>query len=107
MVVKDRHWTTREFEELTRLDDQRDVGEARVNPIYFNHLEMQNGFYSCDSIGEQKVLLEIGCGAGNFVFPLLEEERVNFFIYACDFSRSVQFLLFPVCIKRYFRRPKL
>jgi len=35
----------------------------------------------------QKNLLEIGCGAGNFVFPLLEEKQVNFFIYACDFSR--------------------
>lgn len=54
---KDRHWTTREFEEL--------LGESN-NTV-------------------KKVLLEIGCGVGNLVFPLIEEKR-NFFIYACDFS---------------------
>ncbi len=59
---KDRHWTTREFEELT--------GESAG--------------------GESKrILFEVGCGAGNFVFPLLDDSQ--FFIYACDFSpRAVQ-----------------
>lgn len=56
---KDRHWTTREFQELTSGDRN-----------------------------DKRVLLEIGCGVGNFVFPLLEEDSVNFFIYACDFSRK-------------------
>ena len=55
---KDRHWTMREFQELasTSDDDHR-----------------------------QKVLLEVGCGAGNFIFPLLQE-NVLFYIYGCDFS---------------------
>lgn len=53
---KDRHWTTREFEEL--------LGESN---------------------NDKKVLFEIGCGVGNLIFPLIEEKR-NFFVYACDFS---------------------
>jgi len=34
---------------------------------------------------EKRVLFEIGCGVGNFVFPLLKEDS-DFFVYACDFS---------------------
>ncbi|XP_030226565.1 tRNA N(3)-cytidine methyltransferase METTL6 [Gadus morhua] len=62
---KDRHWTTREFEELK----------------------------SCRQFESQRlVLLEAGCGVGNCIFPLLEEDR-NIFIYACDFSqRAVDFV---------------
>ena len=39
-----------------------------------------------------KVLLEVGCGVGNFVFPLIEDpELKDIFIFACDFSpRAVQ-----------------
>lgn len=53
----DRHWTDREFEELAP-----------------------------DQSGNQKYLLEIGCGVGNFVFPALAENS-SLFIYACDFSK--------------------
>ena len=65
---KDRHWTTREFLEL-------------CHPSSDNQI-------SC-----KKVLVEIGCGVGNFAFPLVEEEKCNLFIYACDFSpRAVDFV---------------
>ena len=41
---------------------------------------------------QRLVLLEAGCGVGNCIFPLLEEDR-NIFIYACDFSqRAVDFV---------------
>ncbi|KAM4600561.1 tRNA N(3)-cytidine methyltransferase METTL6 [Polymixia lowei] len=62
---KDRHWTTREFEELK----------------------------ACREFASQKlVLLEGGCGVGNCIFPLLEED-LNIFVYACDFSpRAVDFV---------------
>ncbi|XP_062848161.1 tRNA N(3)-methylcytidine methyltransferase METTL6 [Trichomycterus rosablanca] len=62
---KDRHWTTREFEELR----------------------------ACREFETQKlVMLEAGCGVGNCIFPLLEDD-LNLFIYACDFSpRAVEFV---------------
>ncbi|KAG8572813.1 hypothetical protein GDO81_012172 [Engystomops pustulosus] len=62
---KDRHWTTREFEELK----------------------------ACREFENQRlVMLEAGCGVGNCLFPLLEEDP-HLFVYACDFSpRAVQFV---------------
>ncbi|KAI8098953.1 S-adenosyl-L-methionine-dependent methyltransferase [Halteromyces radiatus] len=56
---KDRHWTEREFKELACQEGEQD---------------------------QQKFCLEIGCGVGNFVFPVLEDNS-NLFIYACDFSK--------------------
>ncbi|XP_057690130.1 tRNA N(3)-methylcytidine methyltransferase METTL6-like [Corythoichthys intestinalis] len=62
---KDRHWTSREFEELKTCRQ-------------------------CES--QRLVLLEAGCGVGNCIFPLLEDER-DIFVYACDFSpRAVDFV---------------
>ncbi|KAF4517347.1 hypothetical protein B566_EDAN011734 [Ephemera danica] len=52
---KDRHWTTREFEILS------------------------------DNLGRKVVLLEVGCGVGNFFYPLIEEGK-DMLVYACDFS---------------------
>lgn len=63
---KDRHWTTREFEELLA-----DEGGSE-NPA-------------------MKTMLEIGCGVGNLVFPLIEDGHRDYFIYACDLSpRAVE-----------------
>lgn len=69
---KDRHWTTREFQELLADSQNSEPGERRT-------------------------LLEVGCGVGNLVFPLLEEqikeESTGFYFYACDFSpRAVDFV---------------
>ncbi|XP_068426030.1 tRNA N(3)-methylcytidine methyltransferase METTL6 [Clinocottus analis] len=62
---KDRHWTTREFEELKA---RREFESQRL------------------------VLLEAGCGVGNCIFPLLEDD-LHIFAYACDFSpRAVEFV---------------
>lgn len=63
---KDRHWTTREFEELLASDEE-------------NAPEVV------------KTMLEIGCGVGNLVFPLIEDGHRDYFIYACDLSpRAVE-----------------
>ncbi|GFG31715.1 hypothetical protein Cfor_06275 [Coptotermes formosanus] len=62
---KDRHWTVREFEELS-ID-----GNKSQAP---------------------KVMLEVGCGVGNLIFPLIEEHPEMYF-YACDLSpRAVEFV---------------
>lgn len=59
---KDRHWTTREFSELLGDDDH------------------------------QKKILEIGCGVGNLIYPLLAD-GMNAMFYACDFSpRAIECL---------------
>ncbi|KAJ8674275.1 hypothetical protein QAD02_005537 [Eretmocerus hayati] len=61
---KDRHWTTREFEELLEL--------------------------GCGG----KYLLEVGCGVGNLIYPLLEDGISFKKIYACDLSpRAIEFLM--------------
>lgn len=64
---KDRHWTTREFEELLAGETVGDNSEV------------------------VKTMLEIGCGVGNLVFPLIEDGHRDYFIYACDLSpRAVE-----------------
>ncbi|XP_038208689.1 tRNA N(3)-methylcytidine methyltransferase METTL6 [Zerene cesonia] len=61
---RDRHWTTREFQELINFDPEQQI-----------------------------IFLELGCGVGNMVFPLLEEGFSNFYFYACDFSpRAIEFV---------------
>lgn len=61
---KDRHWTTREFEELLASESKSE---------------------------EVKTMLEVGCGVGNLVFPLIEDGHRDYFIYACDLSpRAVE-----------------
>lgn len=61
---RDRHWTTREFQELINFEPD-----------------------------EQIKFLELGCGVGNMVFPLMREGFSNFYFYACDFSpRAVEFV---------------
>ncbi|KAK9768338.1 hypothetical protein K7432_001072 [Basidiobolus ranarum] len=62
---KDRHWIDREFEELR---------------------------YDPDQAPEKKVCLEVGCGVGNFIYPVLNSNP-NLFMHACDFSqRAVDFV---------------
>ncbi|KAJ2324755.1 hypothetical protein IWW51_003124 [Coemansia sp. RSA 2702] len=62
---KDRHWTDREFEEL------------RPGHVFSE---------------ETPVLLEIGCGVGNFIWPVLKLNP-SLKVFACDFSpRAVGFV---------------
>ncbi|XP_011190912.2 tRNA N(3)-methylcytidine methyltransferase METTL6 [Zeugodacus cucurbitae] len=78
---KDRRWTTREFEELLDFEDEK-----------------RNGNIGCSK--EPRRLFEVGCGVGNLIFPLIEEQEEKkleakraWFYYACDFSpRAIEFL---------------
>ena len=58
---KDRYWTFREFDELNS-----------------DHVDVNESF-------QLKTLLEIGCGVGNFAYPLLRHNK-QIFAYVCDFS---------------------
>ena len=58
---KDRHWTLREFNELAENADESNTGNKTV------------------------VLLEVGCGVGNFLYPLIKLNK-SIYINACDFS---------------------
>ncbi|KAI9295737.1 LOC733347 protein-like protein [Neoconidiobolus thromboides FSU 785] len=65
---KDRHWIDKEFEELNQLINNNDKNE------------------------QKRYILEVGCGVGNFVYPVLNQTK-NLIFYACDFSpRAVQFV---------------
>lgn len=62
---KDRHWTTREFHELIDNENSKDG----------------------------KSILEVGCGVGNLIYPLIEDGLKFKKIYACDLSpRAVDFV---------------
>ena len=69
---KDRHWTTREFQELLAGEVVSSESESKGR--------------------ERRILLEVGCGVGNLAFPLLQE-KLPLYYYCCDFSpRAVQFV---------------
>ncbi len=69
---KDRYWTFREFDEL--------------NPD-FDHAKSDN-----TNTSQIKSILEIGCGVGNFVYPLIKQNK-EIYAYACDFSHDAIKLL--------------
>jgi len=69
---KDRHWLFTEFPELLgppagdRLQEKGGGGEAGGGPV--------DGEASSDC-GKTFTLLEVGCGVGNTVFPILQTSR--------------------------------
>jgi methyltransferase-like protein 6 len=82
---KDRNWTTREFDELLSEPETTQNSE---------HL--------------RKLMLEVGCGVGNLIFPLIQDQKNNYFIYACDFSpRAIEMVrqneLYDECNMKAFQ----
>ncbi|KAH7855960.1 hypothetical protein Vadar_031018 [Vaccinium darrowii] len=63
-----------------------DVFYKRHNDRFFkdrHYLDKEWGHYFCGA--ERKVILEVGCGAGNTIFPLIATYP-TIFVHACDFS---------------------
>ncbi|KAI9032624.1 S-adenosyl-L-methionine-dependent methyltransferase [Phycomyces nitens] len=52
-------------------------------------LEFPELFLTADADAGKKTVFEVGCGAGNTMFPLLQESKnPNLFVYAADFSST-------------------
>lgn len=88
---KNRYWTRREFKELfesgnTSHKDQDEFGSKSM-----------------------RYLLEVGCGCGDFVLPLLDDEssqhvsNKDLFIYCCDISdKAIEILESKPLFKKYY-----
>ncbi|KAF9352229.1 Methyltransferase-like protein 6 [Mortierella sp. AD094] len=63
---KDRHWIEREFTIYKGASNNTDNDGTETPAITMN-------------------CLEVGCGVGNFIFPVLEKNP-HLFMYACDFA---------------------
>ncbi|WFD43789.1 hypothetical protein MPSI1_002453 [Malassezia psittaci] len=73
---KNRNWTDREFKELRSSQTEND--------------EQDNTQVTTSLMTEAPILLEVGCGVGNTIYPLLEKNQA-LRVHCCDFSpRAVQ-----------------
>ncbi|GAA5892125.1 hypothetical protein JCM8208_001441 [Rhodotorula glutinis] len=75
---KDRHWTLREWPQLATLGDAAvgDDGE-----------ELGDSASGGRGKGKRKAVLEVGCGTGAFIYPLLEQYSSARFV-AFDFAKK-------------------
>ncbi|XP_009074909.1 PREDICTED: methyltransferase-like protein 2, partial [Acanthisitta chloris] len=101
---KDRHWLFTEFPELAPHRNSRQNGDS----LHENKEECkqeglgscENGHCSVETRAESQEgdfpgaaasyrVLEVGCGAGNTVFPILQTNNdPGLFVYCCDFSTA-------------------
>ncbi|CAO3637055.1 unnamed protein product [Cunninghamella echinulata] len=65
------------------------VPEEEQGKYYDNPAEYWNKFYTASSEAGNKKVFEIGCGAGNTMYPLLEQsQNPELFVYAADYSST-------------------
>ncbi|XP_067130579.1 tRNA N(3)-methylcytidine methyltransferase METTL2 isoform X2 [Centruroides vittatus] len=85
---KDRHWLFTEFPELlSQNKESLYPGRKQDNSSKDQSPSFQNTCGNIEEENNKKIILEVGCGVGNTVFPLLDANNdSNFFIYCCDFS---------------------
>ncbi|KAL4659298.1 methyltransferase-like protein 2-A [Arapaima gigas] len=99
---KDRHWLFTEFPELAlncRNKTEDDTQESILHPMEgvqdgkvpaTDHTNASS-FSDCNFPGSKSTyrIMEVGCGVGNTVFPILKTNNdPGLFVYCCDFSST-------------------
>ena len=83
---KDRHWLFTEFPELRKDSEQSTTSDA-----FRRASDSENNLAKPDYPGCKSGVrcLEIGCGVGNTIFPVLQVNKDrDFFVYGCDYSET-------------------
>lgn len=84
---KDRHWLLTEFSELKMAGAGSEEGTVHKD-IAPHFPGFDTPRWMCSSRATRRVL-EVGCGAGNTIFPLLDADAdPGLFVYGCDFAAS-------------------
>ncbi|XP_077865095.1 tRNA N(3)-cytidine methyltransferase METTL2-like [Saccoglossus kowalevskii] len=82
---KDRHWLFTEFPELAPKESTETESIVKCESKEIEHAD-NNCFPGSTS---NTRILEVGCGVGNTVFPVLQTNNdPNLFVYCCDFSST-------------------
>ncbi|KAJ2063148.1 hypothetical protein GGI17_001884 [Coemansia sp. S146] len=89
---KDRHWLRVEFSELFEWTNMRTSAEGEhVQPDSNceTAVSLTPPVASATATSDKFNIMEVGCGAGNAVFPLLADiYDPRLFVYACDYSKT-------------------
>ncbi|GAC95380.1 hypothetical protein PHSY_002955 [Pseudozyma hubeiensis SY62] len=82
---KDRHWTNREFGSELASAGSSSAGKCKAAATEEDR-EEETRMVGEDLQGDaESVLLEVGCGVGNMLYPLLEG-NASLKVHCCDFS---------------------